>query len=304
MRSPPAEGSGCTTTTFDVHQHLWPEPFLAMLARRRKPPRLRNGVLELEWQGRFEVDLDAHDPEARLRELDRDEIDVTIISLAPSLEIELLPEDEAEPILDAYHEGILGISQESGGMILAFAAGRILDGFPGATVAAAALADLDRLSPLLDELASTRGVLFVHPGPTKPPPAAPPWWPAVVDYATQMQAGYAAWLAGGLDRWPDLPVVFAILAGGAPFQFERMRSREVDVGEALRPNLYFETASYGRRALDLCLATVGVRQLLYGSDTPVIDPRPTLQAIRGLGDVADALCCANPNRLFASTEGQ
>ena len=300
MRSPPAEGSGCKTTTFDVHQHLWPEPLLATLARRRKPPRLRNGALELERQGRFDVDLDAHDLEARLCQLDRDEIDVTIISLAPSLEIELLPENEAEPILDAYHDGILGITRESGGRIRAFAAGRILEGFAGATVAAAALADLDRLSPLLDELASTRGVLFVHPGPTATAPAAPPWWPAVVDYPTQMQAAHAAWLAGGLDRWPELPVVFAILAGGAPFQFERLRSRGVDVREALRRNLYFETASYGRRALELCLATFGVRQLLYGSDTPVIDPRPTLQAIRALGDsVADALCCENPTRLFA-----
>ncbi len=286
-------------TTFDVHQHLWPEPLLATLAHRRNPPRLRNGALELERQGRFDVDLDAHDLEARIRQLDRDEIDVAVISLAPSLEIELLPENEAGPLLDAYHDGILGLARESGGRIRAFAAGRILDGFAGATVAASALADLDRLSPLLDGLASRRAVLFVHPGPAEPPPGAPSWWTAVVDYPTQMQAAYAAWLADGRDRWPELPVVFAILAGGAPFQLERMCSRGVDIRGALRPNLYLETASYGRRALELCLVTFGVGQLVYGSDAPVIDARPTLRAVRGLGQpVADALCRENPGRLL------
>jgi predicted TIM-barrel fold metal-dependent hydrolase len=115
-----------------------------------------------------------------------------------------------------------------------------------------------------------------------------------------MQAGYAAWLSGGVQRWPDLPVVFAILAGGGPFQLERLQSRGVDPRLALRPNLYFETASYGPHAIELCLDTAGVDQLLYGSDAPVIDSRPTLQAVRGFGQaIADALCRGNPTMLFA-----
>ena len=102
------------------------------------------------------------------------------------------------------------------------------------------------------------------------------------------------------ERWPDLRVVFAILAGGGPFQFERLISRGVPGRELLHENVYFETASYGRRALDLCLATFGVRQLLFGSDAPVIDPKPTLDAVRGFGDaVADALCNQNPTRLLS-----
>ncbi len=246
------------------------------------------------------MDLAAHDLQARLRDLDRDEIDVAIVSLPPTLEIELLPADEAEPLLGAYHDGILDIARQSGGRIRAFAAGRALDGFAGVTVAAGALADLDSLSSLLTELAGRRGVLFVHPGPSASPPGGPNWWGAVVGYTAQMQAGYAAWLSGGVERWPDLSVVFAILAGGGPFQLERLRSRGVDPRLALRPNLYFETASYGPRAIELCLDTVGVDQLLYGSDAPVIDSRPTLQAVRGFGQaIADALCRGNPTMLFA-----
>src|SRR5207247_10130955 len=142
------------------------------------PPRLHGNVLELGSQGSFDVDLAAHDLEARLRDLDRDEIDVAIVSLAPTLEIELLPSAEAEPLLDAYHTGILDVSRQSGGRIRAFAAGRVLAGFAGVTVAAGALADLDGLSSLLTELARRRGALFVPPGPSASPLRAPGWWGA------------------------------------------------------------------------------------------------------------------------------
>jgi predicted TIM-barrel fold metal-dependent hydrolase len=285
--------------SFDVHQHLWPEQFVAALAGRRDPPRLRGSVLELERQGSSELDLEAYGLEARLRALDEAGIDAAVISLAPTLELEELTEAEREPLLAAYHEGILELAEQAEGRIRPLAAHRVLDGFAGSTVGARALLDLDRLSPLLDELTRRGGLLFVHPGPCDPPSGVPAWWPAVVDYTTQMQAAYAAWVADGAERWPDLRVVFAILAGGGPFQHERLRSRGFEVRPALLPNVYLETASYGRRALELCMATFGVRQLLYGSDAPVVDPGPTLKAVHGFGQaVADALCRDNPTRLL------
>jgi 6-methylsalicylate decarboxylase len=284
---------------FDVHQHLWPEQFQAALTRRRKPPRLRGSVLELERQGSFELDLDAHGLEARLRALDEAAIDAAVVSLAPSLELDELPRAEAEPLFAAYHEGILEVAERSEGRIRPLAAARVLDGFAGSAVGAGALLDLDRLSPLLDELTRRGGVLFVHPGPCDPPRGAPAWWPAVVAYTAQMQAAYAAWLTGGAERWPHVPVIFAILAGGGPFQHERLRSRGFEVRPALLSNVYLETASYGRRALELCMATFGVRQLLYGSDAPIVDPGTTLREVRKFGQaVADALCRDNPTRVL------
>jgi 6-methylsalicylate decarboxylase len=284
--------------SFDVHQHLWPEQFLTALAHRREPPRLRGSVLELERQGSFELDLEAYGLEARLSALDEAGIDAALVSLAPSLELEDLPETEAEPLLTAYHEGILELAERAEGRIRPLASARVLDGFAGATVGAAALVDFERLSPLLDELTRRGGVLFVHPGPCDPS-GGPAWWPAVVDYTAQMQAAYAAWVTGGAERWPHVPVIFAILAGGGPFQHERLRSRGVEVRPALLPNVYLETASYGRRALELCMATFGVRQLLFGSDAPIVDPAATLRDVRGFGQaVADALCRDNPTRLL------
>jgi predicted TIM-barrel fold metal-dependent hydrolase len=284
--------------SFDVHQHLWPEQFVAALAARQDPPRLRGSVLELARQGWLEVDLEAYGLDARLRSLDEAGLDAAVVSLAPSLELDDLPQAEAESLFAAYHDGILELAERAEGRIRPLAAGRVLDGFAGSTVAAHALLDLDGLSALLDELARSGGVLFVHPGPSDRSEGVPAWWPTVVDYTAQMQAAYAAWL-GGAERWPRVPVIFACLAGGGPFQHERLRSRGFEVRPALLPNVYLETSSYGPRALELCMATFGVRQLLYGSDAPIIDPGPTLRAVRGFGQaVADTLCRDNPTRLL------
>jgi hypothetical protein len=285
--------------TVDVHQHLWPEPFVELLARRRRPPRLSGSVLELAGERESEVDLGAHDLAARLALLDRCEIDVAVVSLPPTLGFDSLPEDEGAELVAAYEQGILALSAASGNRLVPLSAGAARDGFAGACIGARELADLDGLASMLDELERRDAYLFVHPGPAYPPRGAPAWWPAVVEYTAQMQAAYAIWLAEGAERWPELRVVFAILAGGGPFQLERLISRGVSGRGLLHENVFFETASYGRRALDLCLATFGVGQLLFGSDAPVIDPVPTLDAVRSFGDaVRDALCNQNPSRLL------
>ena len=109
-------------------------------------------------------------------------------------------------------------------------------------------------------------------GPRATGPTA--WWTSVVDYTAGMQAAYFAWLGQGRGRWPALRVLFAILAGGAPFQLERLGPRGIDVRSALDPNVFFDVATYGRRALELCIETFGVGQLVYGSDHPVVEFDP------------------------------
>jgi hypothetical protein len=278
--------SGRPGRVVDVHQHLWPEPFLCALEARRDPPRLRGNRLELALEGAFEVDLRAHELDVRLDALDRDGVDLAIVSLPPTLE----PTPE---LLDAYHEGILELVRASGGRLAALATDGVLDGFLGTCVSAEALLDLDALVPVVDELSARGGFLFVHPGPAASPRGAPAWWAAVVGYTAQMQAAYAAWLAGGVGRWPELPVVFAILAGGAPVQLDRLASRGGDVSAASHPSIYLDTASYGRAALAPC----DPAQLVYGSDAPVIDAEPTHAAVRALG-LERTICVDNPARLL------
>jgi 6-methylsalicylate decarboxylase len=277
--------------TYDVHQHLLPEPLLTALRARVEPPRLAGGTLELRT-GTFPFDERAHDFGERIALLDRDGIDVAVVSLAPTMETEAHPE-----LRDAYHEGIEAVVASSTGRVRALAAGVCLDGFAGACVSARAL--VAGLGDLPDELGAAGQVLFVHPGPSDAAPAgAPPWWAAVVDYTAQMQAALFAWLAAGAGRYPNLHVVFALLGGGAPFQLERL---SLHGGDATAPpaTVHLDTSSYGRRALGLCLETYGAESLVYGSDIPVVDSTPTLRALAELGeDVLATVSSENPGRLF------
>jgi hypothetical protein len=284
--------------TADVHQHLWPEPFIEVLARRQRPPRLVGSMLELPGRAGVAVDLASHRLETRLALLDRCELELAFVCLSPTLGEGTPAGDDWRELRNAYESGILELARASE-RIVPLAAGESSGNFPGTCVGAPALLDLEVLAPTLDELERRGAFLFVHPGPSVSPPEAPDWWPTVVEHTSQMQAAYAAWLDGGADRWPRLPVVFAILAGGGPFQLERLQTRGISSRESLHETVFFETSSYGRRALELCLSTLGVNQVLFGSDAPWLDPTVGLDVVRGFGDaVLDALWNRNPSRLL------
>ncbi len=286
-------------TTVDFHQHLWPQPFQDALRARSAPPQLRGDEL-VTTEGVFPFDPLLHDPASRLELLDWHGIDVAVLSLQPSLGVEALPASQREELEGAWLESMTGIVAASGGRFRALAPWRAADGVVGASVAAFALVEPDAHAPLLDELQRRGSVLFVHPAAASPPGAgAPDWWSWTTDYPAQMQRAYFAWLGTGRARWPALRVVFAILAGGAPFQLERLAHRGVDVRSALDPNAYFDVATYGRRAIELCIETFGVGQLVYGSDTPVVDGTATLRSVRGFGDsVAKIVQIDTPSSLL------
>jgi predicted TIM-barrel fold metal-dependent hydrolase len=64
------------------------------------------------------------------------------------------------------------------------------------------------------------------------------------------------------------------------------------------PHVWFDTASYGKRALELTMSTFGVERMLFGSDAPVVDPAGALITVRSFGDaVANALVSENIQRL-------
>ncbi len=286
-------------TTYDVHQHLWPTSLVEALAARSTPPYLSDHTLVVE-ESSFELDPASYGLDACLANLDSAGIDVALVSCPPTLGIERLDDDEADELRRAYHEGALDAVAASRGRVLALAMGCALDGFAGTMLAADDLADLDRVAAVLTEVERRGTFVLVHPGHAKPPAGAPAWWAAAIDYTAQMQRAYAAWIAHGVDRWPALRIVFSILAGGAPFQLERMQARGFDIRKALHPTIYLETSSYGRRAIELCLATLGGRQVLFGSDAPVIDSALTLSHVRNFGQaLTKALVQDNPTSLLS-----
>jgi hypothetical protein len=286
-------------TSTDFHQHLWPPSFFSALSARSQPPRLNGRQLELAGAPTWELDVESHDLDTRLELMDRLELDRAVVSLQPTLGIDRLQSEEALELIETWEHGILELAAAARGRIVPLAAGEPAGGFAGLCVSGAELLDLDALAPRLDALTQSDHFLFVHPGAAATPPGAPSWWTAIVDYTAEMQAAYIAWLATGAARWPKLDVVFAILAGGAPIQLERMAARGVDERSAMLPHIWFDTATYGRRALDMVMSTYGVEPMLFGSDMPVVHSEPALDAIRSFGEaVTDAVLSANPARLL------
>jgi predicted TIM-barrel fold metal-dependent hydrolase len=308
--------------TVDVHQHLLGEPLVEALARRTAAPRLigrREG-----WTFRVAAEPDsilateATDAELRRADLEADGIDQALVALSTALGIEWLPADEAATLIEAHHHGLEELPVEFRGWGAVPLAGPELDpsavdaaldrGCVGITLPATALADpagVERLAPLLARLEDRDAPLFVHPGPVVDPAATgrtpagtaarlPHWWPALTDYVAQMQAAWFAFLHAGRPANPRLRVLFAMLAGGAPLQLERYAARRGVPAPGPDPLVFYDTSSYGPQMIGAMAAAVGAAQLVFGSDRPVVDPRPAWPD----PDLRQAVLAANPARLL------
>ena len=137
--------------------------------------------------------------------------------------------------------------------------------------------------------------VFVHPGGAPGHRCAeaefgePLWWRAMTDYVSQMQAAWLTFASLGRREHPDLSIVFAILAGCAPLLSERLAIRGGPAVDLRDPLTFYEMSSYGPAAVEMMARRVGERQLLYGSDRPVVEPEPTGR---------EMLLQANADRLF------
>ncbi|MCL2419764.1 MAG: amidohydrolase [Conexibacteraceae bacterium] len=280
----------------DAHQHVWTQALVDALSARDEFPYVRrvNGltVLHCAAEPPYVVDVESESPDRRAALVDEDGVDCAVVAISSPIGIEALPRESALELIDAYLNGVesLGPEFRSWGPIAIDGADpdevdRLLArGCVGISVTAGALAGPDRLEHLGPVLkrASERGVaLFVHPGrapgqlPTPAEFGEPLWWRPLTDYVFQMQAAWLTFAALGRCEHPDLRVVFAMLAGGAPLMSERMTARGGPGIDLRDPNTFYETSSYGPQAIEMTASIAGDSQLVYGSDRPVIDPRPT-----------------------------
>jgi predicted TIM-barrel fold metal-dependent hydrolase len=107
-----------------------------------------------------------------------------------------------------------------------------------------------------------------------------------------MQTAWHAFAVRVRPAHPRVRVCFAMLAGLAPLQRERLVARG---GPApIDSDVFLDTSSYGPRAVDAVVREVGIDRLVHGSDRPVVAP-----AELALGPAADvALRERNPARLL------
>ncbi len=281
-------------SSIDFHQHVWPDGFRRVLERRSSAPRLRGRRLELPLGGPFDLDPRAYAPERLLAELDRNGVDRAVVAPAPTTE-------PTPDLVDAWHEEALQVERDSGGRLIPLALAQARVGFAGAILPADAFDDLDAAAPLLTRLEANGQVAFVHPAAA--PADGPSWRTSGIGYAHQMLVAYASWVADGARRWPSLRVVFALLGGGAAFQLERLVQRGLDPRVPFAPNVWFETSSYGERALELTMQTFGAGRLVFGSDAPIARVAEARAALARFGEAAEReVLVANPLGLLAGQE--
>ncbi len=317
------DGSG-EGRTIDVHAHLWPEQLVEALRRRRAAPRLDGWVLHLEGEAPYEVNPADHDPDlrAQLEPAGR----LSLVSLSSPLDIESLPGDEAAPLLEAWHEGAAALPEP----FAAWASVAIVDpdlqqlkhrlqtGFVGLQVPATWLATpdlLDWVAPMLAVCEAENRPVLVHPGPAgvaspagrtgpgrtgMPGPTLasrlPAWWAPVVDYSAQLQAAWWSWHEAGRPLLPRLRICFAAGAGLAPVHHERLAAR----GGTLRridPDVFVETSSYGRQAVDALTRALGIDAIVLGSDRPYCEPIDGEGLAMGRA-AAGSIQYTNPRRLL------
>ena len=302
-----------TMVATDVHQHLWPEGFVAALARPlrgagRTPRRAR---LARPRAGRARQPVRRRRPRPRgpRRGLRAGGLGRALLCSSTPLGVEALPEDQARPLLDAWHAGVFAAGDAFGvwGALPVHGArpedvDTLLDrGAVGVSLPAAALAHpaaIEAAGPLLAALERRGAPLLVHPGPAAPPRpdhgGGAAWWPALTTYVSDVHLAWHAFLAAG-PQHPRLRVCFAMLAGLAPLHAERLALRGGPADAVTDPNLFYDTSSYGPRAIAAMAGVVGLDQLVTGTDRPVVDPplRPPL------GErAAVALSTTNVHRLL------
>jgi len=292
----------------DVHQHLWGDAFIDALRSRTAAPRLDGWTLILDGEPPYDVDPADHDLPGRAALAAADGFDLVLTSLSSPLGVEWLAPEDAAPLLDAYHSDAAGLPAPFGAWAAACVTeidpaplARQLDrGFAGLQLPADALLDeagYARCGPLLSLLESRGLPLFLHPGPA-PEVSGPSWWPALVPYVQQMHASWFAFRAFGRARHPRLRVCFALLAGLASLHGERLAARGGGRGEVDR-DAFLETSSYGPRAIDATIRSLGIDTIVCGSDRPYAPPPGEL----GLGEAAShAIRVTNPGRLLMGEE--
>lgn len=275
----------------DIHQHVWPVELLWALAGRgdgpsARPRDARHWTLSLP--GEPDSTVLADDAERlRDRALAARGDGVRRALLVPPVTLGLEHHaaiEEAEVLLDTWHRAAVAAGGPFGHWAAvdprvadpATLAARLDAGAFGLCLPAGALADpsaVERVGRLLQLLEERDLPLMVHPGATPAPAGGAPaaWWPAIADYVPQLVRAWGTLLAVLPASHPRLRTCLVALGGGAPLLLERLQARGGPALGAADDRWFYETSSFGPRAIAHAAEAVGAERLVFGSDRPVLD---------------------------------
>ncbi|HEY2620070.1 MAG TPA: amidohydrolase family protein [Acetobacteraceae bacterium] len=290
-----------------MHTHWKPaEVADALRARSREPRIVRNDdgveVLKLPRMGETPLDQAFDDVEFHLGRMDRQGVEVSVLSLLGSFcWIEAQPVAVALPLCQRVNDKFSAICQQHQGRFAAFAALPLTDisaataeleralGLPGMIGAQLpgnfflTRADAEAARPMLEVANRHRAVLLIHHGPR--PGDAFPKVTGDTDNARRrngtldMQASLSSvmvtlCLTDILAPYPDVTVVVHNLGGNIPYEVERMDHRslldtpdeELPSSRFRKAKVYVDCNSFGPRAIEAAVSLYGAERIVCGTD--------------------------------------
>jgi aminocarboxymuconate-semialdehyde decarboxylase len=289
----------------DIHNHFFPESWPDLAARYGTPnwPWIKHtepGKAEIMVGDKFfrHIYSACWDPEVRLREMDRDGIDLQVISATPVLFAYERPIAHALDCAQLFNDAALQLCNRGKGRLKAFCQVPLQDvdasckelsrcmeaGHLGVQIGNhVGLKNLDDagIVTFLHHCAAEGAAVLVHPwemfGPERMPKYMMPW---TVGMPAETQLSVVALiLSGAFDRLPaTLKICFAHGGGSFAFLLGRLENawhhHPVAHGDSQHPpshylNRFFtDSAVFDQRALQFLVATMGADRVMLGSDYP------------------------------------
>jgi aminocarboxymuconate-semialdehyde decarboxylase len=292
----------------DAHTHFIPLEIVELLASSRAPEgvsveqREGSDPLIVHSNGlRYPVFPLFHDVEAKLAQMDRDGIDVSISSVVSTLFLYELEPADTLAVHRVINDAGAAMAARSGGRIAALACvpmndpeaaaeelrrARLELGMAGVEIGPSVgdtmldAAELDPFYAAADELGAT---VMIHPYRSMISPPGPDMsgyhLANVIGNPLETCVAATRLVVGGVfDRHPGLRVQLVHGGGAFPYQLGRLdhayEAREETKSVVARtPSSYldrflFDTVIFERRALSFLLDRVGPEQVAYGTDVP------------------------------------
>jgi aminocarboxymuconate-semialdehyde decarboxylase len=289
----------------DIHNHFSPESWPDLAARYGTPdwPWIKHteaGKAEIMVGDRFfrHIYSACWDPEVRLQEMDRDGVDLQVISATPVLFAYDRPVEQALDCAQLFNDAALELCGRGKGRLKSFCQVPLQDidaackeltrcmksGHLGVQIGnhiGSKNLDDPGVITFLQHCANEGAAVLVHPwemlGRERMPKYMMPW---TVGMPAETQLSVVALiLSGAFDRLPStLRICFAHGGGSFAFLLGRLENawhhHSVARGECQHPpshylnRFYVDSAVFDQRTLQFLVGTMGAGQVMLGSDYP------------------------------------
>jgi predicted TIM-barrel fold metal-dependent hydrolase len=320
----------------DTHAHYYGEALFRALSRRDAVPRLETDGIDrfmVTPTSRFALRGGFVDLATRLGWMADQQIDHQVITFPGALGPEVLPANEAAPIVRDVNDELAAVCAAHPARFTALAGlpmaaidlavaeleracGTL--GLRGAILPSnyfASLATMAYLHPVLEAADALGAHLMVHPGQRHDESLAPRRYDdlamhraSTVDLHNGLSHAVVTLIHAGLaEHYPHASFQVVNLGGTFPMLVERMdhivttRDPGAKLPSALVGNLCFDTASLGPRALEMAVAVLGAERIMLGTDYPIFDSRVATQALmeaRITEDERAAVACGTAMRVL------